>query len=60
MAGLVPAIPMLQGAVPHLIGITGTRPVMMRDVGFRPITRSEVVSCGIVQCPGVEGCGALS
>jgi len=28
MAGLVPAIPMQTSAAPHIIEITGTRPVM--------------------------------
>jgi hypothetical protein len=28
MAGLVPAIPMLKSTALHVIGITGTRPVM--------------------------------
>ncbi|MEE1654867.1 hypothetical protein VB618_01560 [Microvirga sp. CF3062] len=31
MAGLVPAIPILKGAAFHIIGITGTRPVMTRE-----------------------------
>ncbi|MBO1904970.1 hypothetical protein J4G37_08690 [Microvirga sp. 3-52] len=32
MAGLVPAIPMLRGAVLQAIGITGTSPVMTSEV----------------------------
>ncbi|PVE24299.1 hypothetical protein DC522_11555 [Microvirga sp. KLBC 81] len=28
MAGLVPAIPMMKDAALHVVGITGTRPVM--------------------------------
>ena len=38
MAGLVPAIPMLWSAVVFLIEITGTRPVMTKQVNFRLVS----------------------
>ena len=38
MAGPVPAIPMQSSAVLFLIEITGTRPVMTKQVDFRLVS----------------------
>jgi hypothetical protein len=41
MAGLVPAIPMRKSAALHIIGITGTRPVMTGDGNAKVDTKTQ-------------------